>query len=178
MSASVTSTDALDQRVFRRAVGRFSTGVTAVTALTDDGQVSAMTANSFTSVSLDPPLVLVCVRHEGQMAPLLVEPGRPFAISVLSAHQGEVATALAGRGRDLASMEVFCTEPGEELGGPLAGVPVVAGARGHLACEVHAVFPGGDHHIVVGRVTGVAAHEGEPLMFVDGELVGTHRAAS
>ncbi len=133
---------------FRRAVGRFATGVCVVTAV-DGGIDHAMTANAFTSVSLDPLLVLVCVENEARFHDAITAVGA-WAVSILDASARPVADWLATRGRP--------------LHGQLDRIPFTRGVTGAavldcstawLECRTQAVHPGGDHAIVVGEVVAI-----------------------
>lgn len=121
-----------------------------------------MTANAFTSVSLEPPLVLVCIDRRRESHRLILEYGY-FGISVLAESQGPVSDYFAGR-RPPGSL------PAESLfrAGP-AGAPVVPGALAYLECSLEAVYPGGDHSIFVGRVQHGQEGSGDrPLVFFEG----------
>jgi flavin reductase (DIM6/NTAB) family NADH-FMN oxidoreductase RutF len=133
---------------FRRAAGRFATGVTVVTAV-DGGIDHAMTANAFTSVSIDPLLVLVCVENDARFHDAITAAGA-WAVSILDATARPVADWLATRGRP--------------LHGQLDRIPFTRGATGAailgqstawLECRTTAVHPGGDHEIVVGEVVAL-----------------------
>jgi flavin reductase (DIM6/NTAB) family NADH-FMN oxidoreductase RutF len=146
-----------DARALRGVFGRFATGVTVVTVPTPDGAGHGMTANSFTSVSLDPPLVLICVDRGTDTHGLLLAAG-VFAVSVLPADRADLS-------------DRFARSPDHSLSGldvrrAATGAPVLADSLAHLDCRVEAVHPGGDHDIVVGRV--LAAEVGprdDPLIF-------------
>lgn len=137
----------LDPARFRAVMGRFATGVTVMTALDADGVPGAMTANSVSSVSLHPLLVLVCVGREADMATRVVA-GRRFALSILGAGSEPVSNRFADRERSLGWDAL------EDVPWAVAatGVPILRDAIGWLDCLVHDVFPGGDHLIVVGAV--------------------------
>lgn len=158
----MTEERAIATRAFRDAAGRFATGVTVVT-VNDGGTYRAMTANSFTSVSLDPPLLLICVDREASMLVPIHEAGT-FAVNVLASDQQEVSALFARRGE--------LTEP---MGGvPFTvggtGSPLLAGALGWFECELWREYEGGDHMIYVGRVIdmGLLQPEGAPLLFFGG----------
>lgn len=146
-----------DERTLRGVFGRFATGVTVVTVPTTNGAGHGMTANSFTSVSLHPPLVLVCVDRRTDSHPLLLSAG-VFAVSVLDAEQA----ALSDR---------FARNPDHSLTGldlrtAITGAPILASALAFLDCRVDAVHPGGDHDIIVGRVLAAELGSGDdPLIF-------------
>ncbi|WP_433136320.1 flavin reductase family protein [Actinomadura nitritigenes] len=134
-----------DQRTLRRAFGEFATGVTVMTV--GDPHPHGMTANSFTSVSMDPPLALVCVGHEAVMYRRLA--AGCFGVSVLAAAQEPVARHFADLSRPLglAQFEHIDCEPG-----PTTGVPLIRGALARFELRVCGVHDGGDHAIFVGRV--------------------------
>lgn len=152
-----------DPRAFRRALGAFATGVTVVTAESPEGPVG-ITANSFASVSLDPPLVLwMPARDSARFA--LFEKAERYAIHVLHRDQREVCDAFT---RDRAAFDGLDWAPDED------GVPEIAGCLARFRCRHHATHEGGDHLIIVGRVTGAAARDGLPLMFQGGRFVSLH----
>jgi flavin reductase len=136
---------------FRRVLGRFGSGITIMSTL-QGGVAHAMTANAFTSVSLDPPLVLVCVDKEVRMHAAVLECGY-WAVSVLAESQQPIAERFARSGRDLYSQfDGITTTPG-----PKTGCPVVGGALSWLECRTWATYEGGDHTIVVGEVLSLGA---------------------
>jgi flavin reductase (DIM6/NTAB) family NADH-FMN oxidoreductase RutF len=158
----------VDAASFRRTLGQFVTGVT-VLATEHAGAVHGMTANAFTSLSLDPPLVLICVRKAARMGGLLREmPG--FSINILSRDQQDLSSYFAGVWKG--------AEPPAFEFGAWAGVPRLGGCVATLACEVHAVHEGGDHWIVIGRVTDFERAEPAriPLVFFGGRYVGLEDA--
>jgi len=137
----------VDAPAFKSALSRLPGPVTVVTALTEVGPVG-MTASSFTSLSLDPPLVLVCVAHRaGMHAHLRAATG--FAVSVLSADQEAVSNRFAGpfEGPRFADLP--------HAPAPCSGAPWLDGAMACVDCTVHAVHEGGDHSIFVGQVEAV-----------------------
>ncbi len=133
---------------FRALMGRFVTGVTVIAAQTKDG-VAAMTANAVTAVSLDPLLLLVCVRNESRLLPTLLEEGR-FSVNVLAAGQGDISRHYGG-----CALE---RSPAQWSTGP-AGVPVLAGANAAFVCRVDATHRAGDHTVIYGAVAGMEAAE-------------------
>lgn len=151
---------AFDSRTFRNALGRFATGVTVVTIAVDGG-VHGMTANAFTSVSLDPPLVVVSVAGHARMHGYLTPHAR-FGVSVLSEDQQAYAWAFAGR-TQAGIQPVFQRRH---------GVPVLEHALAHLICTVDALYPGGDHTLVLGRVDDLWYRDGSPLTFYRGRFFG------
>ncbi len=149
-----------DHRALRDAFGCFATGVTIVTSFDDDGQHVGFTANSFTSVSLDPPLLLVCPGKNSTCLPIIRQAGR-FGISVLSGHQQSVAERFAARGVDR------FTE-GEWVEGE-SGVMLLEGACANFACTLLSEMDGGDHVVLLGRIDSFrSADNRNPLMFLRG----------
>lgn len=151
--------DDIDPRAFRQVLGQFATGVTVVSVRIGD-DTHAMTANAFSSVSLDPPLVLFCVGKHARMAQL-VQAADAFAVSILSAEQIETSRHFGGSHKSEPEPSVRLSD------GPVA--PLVVDALAALSCRVEAVHEGGDHWIVIGRV--VALHDAQtavterPLVF-------------
>ncbi|WP_020385620.1 flavin reductase family protein [Kribbella catacumbae] len=144
----------VDAGAFRAAMGRFASGITIMSTM-QGGVAHAMTANAFTSVSLDPPLVLVCVDYAVRMHDAVLERG-DWAISVLADTHREIAERFAKSGRDLYSQfDGIGTQPG-----PKTGCPLIEGALSWLECRTWATYPGGDHTIVVGEVLSLGT--GEP----------------
>jgi flavin reductase (DIM6/NTAB) family NADH-FMN oxidoreductase RutF len=130
----------------RAVLGRFATGVTVVAAGTEAPR--GMTANSFTSVSIDPPLILVCVNRSASIYRTVLECGA-FAVSMLSAGQEQVARYFADRSRPRGSAEFGAVVWSPA---PSTGAPVLDGALAWLDCALAASYDGGDHAIFVGSV--------------------------
>lgn len=151
----------VDTARFRRAVGRFTTGVCVVTTRTGSHD-QAMTANAFTSLSLDPVLVLVCVENEARFHDAVLECGR-WAVSVLDETARPAADWLAMPGRPL--IDQLDQVPHHR--GPVTGMALLDQSLATLECRTEAVYPGGDHVIVVGAVLGVGlAPDGRgPLLY-------------
>lgn len=151
-----------DARRFRDVMGRFATGITVITAGKGEG-LRGMTANSFTSVSLDPPLVLCCIARNAGMHDLFA-PAAPFAINMLAADQEAHSRHFAKSSAAAHPMGGFEHDSGPE------GTALLRGALAHLACTVHALFDGGDHTIVVGRVLSYDLHRADaaPLLYFAG----------
>lgn len=163
--------DPLDHR---RVVGRFATGVTVVSTRLA-GVDHAITVNSFTSVSLEPVLVLVCIERIARFHATVLEAGQ-WGVSVLAAGQGEVSRVFATRGqqRDTQFAGV-ATHPG-----PVTGAPLVNGALATLECRTFSATPAGDHTVVVGEVLALNVPDphAEPLLYLEGRyrtLSGTER---
>lgn len=146
----------VDQASFRRALGQFASGVTVVTTLGKDGSLLGLTVSSFCSVSLDPPLVLVCIdnrseTHDG------FEASGVFGVSILAEGQEEWSNRFAFAGAEkFSGVEL---RRGEHL------VPLVPGALAHLECRVSAALPGGDHTIYLGEVLRLEVTAGKPLLY-------------
>ncbi|WP_114964430.1 flavin reductase family protein [Alkalilacustris brevis] len=150
--------DAENARLFRQALGRFVTGVTVVTTAAPAGPVG-ITVNSFTSVSLDPPLVLWCpARASGRFA--LFAGAAHFAIHVLAAEQRALSHRFA-RGAGL--FDDLSPEHTPE------GVPVLPDVLARFDCALYSTYDGGDHAIVVGRVLRASQRNGAPLVFSGGD---------
>jgi flavin reductase (DIM6/NTAB) family NADH-FMN oxidoreductase RutF len=143
---STTTRQMADAKSLRRAFGTFATGVTVVT--TGGPDPHAMTANSFTSVSLDPPLVLICVDRGAVMHQCLTSTGS-FGVSVLAAHQEPAALHFADRWRTLGAAQF---DHVDWLPGGVTGVPLLDGTLASFECELWRTYDGGDHTIFIGKV--------------------------
>ena len=145
----------------RRCCGRFPTGVTVVTALSGD-LGGGMTASAFTSVSLDPMLVLICIRNTSSMRPLLLEI-QQFAVNILAHDQRQLAEYFADPQRPRGSHQFDAVD---WCPGTYTGAPVLAGASATLECNLVDIHEAGDHSVVFGRVLSCATTEGlDPLVF-------------
>ena len=144
---------------FRRALSHFASGVTIVTTSDGEQRPTGLTASAFCSVSLDPPLILICVDHKSQSYPHLRESGR-FAINIL--HQGheQLSRRFASSRLDKFDGVAFT------LG--TLGVPLIDAALAHLECRTVSAYVEGDHTIFVGRVEAVDVGEGDPLLYYGG----------
>lgn len=149
----------VDVRALRRALGQYATGVTVVTALADDGRPVGVTANSFTSVSLEPPLVLWCLSHDAGCFSAFQAADR-FAVNVLSAQQHYLSRQFSTPANDKFT--------GVELVADESGLPVLEGALAHFVCRVVQQFDAGDHEVILGEVERFGDEEGEPLVFHSG----------
>jgi flavin reductase (DIM6/NTAB) family NADH-FMN oxidoreductase RutF len=151
---------------FRAALGMFATGVTIVTARTGDGQVIGLTANSFNSVSLDPPLVLWSLARAAASLPSF-SAGSHYAINVLAADQKSLAERFALKGADRWSGVNF-TEG-------IAGSPLLTGAAATFECFNRSRYEEGDHVIFVGEVERCSWRAGaSPLLFHGGQFFSEH----
>lgn len=144
---------------FRRVLGHFATGVTIVTTCDADARPSGLTVSAFASLSLDPPLVLVCIDHKSQTYPALRESGR-FAINVLAL------------GQEVLSRRFASTQAGKFDG--LAyqisdlKLPLLGAALAHIECMTVSTHVEGDHTIFVGRVERTGINDGDPLLYFRG----------
>jgi len=152
------SLSAIDSIEFRRALGHFATGVTVVTYVPDGiDEFRGTTVNSFTSVSLQPPLVLVSLGRQTRAAAAL-RPGSAFAVNVLHLGQRDLAMHFAGR-----------PDPARRVDWEVrAGVPHLAGCAAFFRCVARDVHDAGDHLLVVGLVEEYQAHGHPPLLFYRG----------
>ncbi|NBE92115.1 flavin reductase family protein [Nonomuraea sp. KC401] len=155
----------LDTLRFRQVLGRFATGVVAITAVEPvSGEPCGLAANSFTSVSLDPPLVAFCVAHTSTSWPK-VRGAKVVTVNVLAEHQRSVCAQLAAKGGDKFA--------GLEWTGSPGGNPVLDGSLAWIDCSVEAEHLAGDHMIVVARVLQLDTHaDGGPLVFFRGGYGG------
>lgn len=151
----------VDQSAFRGALGRFASGVTVVTTSVD-GEDHASTASAFTSVALDPPLVLVCIDHKSRFH-AAVSTSRTWAVSILSEDNQAAATWFATRGRPLAGQ--FDRVPHRR--GTVLDAPLLDDAVAWLECETWQAYDGVDHTIVVGHVLHAEVADGDdhPLLY-------------
>ena len=146
----------IDSREFRRSLGQFASGVTVVTTRDAEGRPQGLTASSFCSVSLEPPLVLVCIDNRIEARRAVQESG-VFAVSVLAEAQESVSRQFAAGGPDK-----FI---GVELLPGASGAPLVSGALTHIECRLVAAHPAGDHTIFVGEVERLTSAPGLPLLY-------------
>ena len=162
---------AIDPQTFKGALGRFASGVTVITVHSSTGDYG-MTASAFCSVSLQPPLVLVCVK-KGNHTHGLIEAAQGFGVSLLAEDQKGISNRFAGWGDK--PQDHF-----DDLGdarGEVSGAPFIAGSMAWLDCTLHSSLDGGDHTIFLGEVQGGTLH-GErgdlrPLLY----FAGNYRAA-
>lgn len=156
---AVGSGDAL-----RHVMGTFLSGVTVVSTVWQD-VAHAMTATAFSAVSLDPPLVLVCVSKHSRFHAAVLGAGR-WAVSLLRDGQEPIARHFSNRGRDLKTQ----FDHVEHHSAPASGAPLIAGAHGWLDCDTYATYDGGDHTIVLGVVVRASreAPAGRPLAYYRG----------
>ncbi|HEX2315574.1 MAG TPA: flavin reductase family protein [Thermomonospora sp.] len=156
----MTPVSDIDGARFRSVLGRFATGVVAITAIDTAGRPAGLAANSFTSVSLDPPLVAFCVAHTSGTWPRL-RAAETLCVNILGQAQEEVCRRMAARGGDKFAGLDWDLSPG--------GAPILRGALAWIECSVQSEHTAGDHDIVVARVHRLDRHhDGDPLVFYRG----------
>ena len=149
-----------DGRELRNALGRFATGVCLITTVTEDGEPLAITANSFSSVSLEPPLVLWNLQNNSDVYEHFAGP-RHFAINVLAKEQQPLSSQYAKKGQHTVEQAHFRSGK--------YGAPIIHDALVSFECELDATHEGGDHLIIVGRVLDMQERpDGDPLLFYAG----------
>ncbi|WP_370941982.1 flavin reductase family protein [Amycolatopsis sp. cg5] len=153
----------------RAALGRFATGVAVVTTVDGADHPVGLTVNSFTSLSLDPPLVLWCLRRTSAGLPAFTTASR-FAVNVLSAGQRPIAQRFASRVEDRFAEVRWHRHP--------LGPPLLADTAASFVCQRTQVAHGGDHVIVIGRIEDHTISAEPALIFVDGDYVALDRAAA
>jgi flavin reductase (DIM6/NTAB) family NADH-FMN oxidoreductase RutF len=163
--ASGAAAATLDSAAFRSALGQYATGVTIVTARAPDGSPVGLTANSFTSVSLDPPLVLWSLARTARSHDVF-EAATHFAIHVLAAEQLELSRHFASK-----SATKFA---GLEIALGHGGVPLIGGCAASFQCRRYQVVDGGDHRIYLGEVLDFEHRACEPLLFHAGQYGRKH----
>jgi len=155
-----------DQRTLRDALGSFATGVTVVTCVDEQGQPAGLTVNSFTSVSLDPPLLLVCIAKRARSAATLTAAGH-FAVNVLQTGQQPASIRFSTKDEDRFGATPWST--GE------TGAPLLMDSLAVFECERTAVHDGGDHLILVGRVIRASFDPNmDPLLYFRGRYRRLH----
>jgi 3-hydroxy-9,10-secoandrosta-1,3,5(10)-triene-9,17-dione monooxygenase reductase component len=151
-------------RQFRDVLGRFASGVTVVTA-TSAGAPVGMTCQSFSSVSLNPPLVMFIPAKTSRAWPAIQRSGK-FCVNFLADGQTDLSNTMASRGVDKFSGVSWSPAPG-------TGSPLIAGTLGYVDCQIHTVHEAGDHYVVLGRVLDLGIREDpesdKPLLFFQGE---------
>jgi flavin reductase (DIM6/NTAB) family NADH-FMN oxidoreductase RutF len=144
---------------FKQAMAQFASGVTVVTTRTQDRTPIGITASSFTSLSLDPHLVLVCVANSALSYRAFID-STSFGVSMLAADQADVAQRYAKvGGKKFTSDDHFM--------GAATGTPLIVGAIAHVECQTHQAIPAGDHAILIGRVCHLGSHPAPPLVSFD-----------
>ena len=158
-TADGTASAPVDPRAFRRALGSFLTGITVVATMQPDGTPRGFTANSFTSVSLDPPLVLICIAKTASSCPVF-SAAEGFSVNILAEHQMSVSGLFASKSADKFAGVGWRRGP--------AGNPVIDDVAAWFDCRRHEVIDAGDHVILVGRVAGFDERAVNPLGYCRG----------
>lgn len=150
----------MDPREIRHVMGHFATGVTIITTKDGSGAPNGITANAFTSLSLDPPLVLVCIDNKANCYRCFEE-SKLFAVNLLGEHQEHLSTRFATKGVE--KFEGIAWHFGHE------GLPLLEEAIGYIQCRVTNTYEGGDHTIYLGSVVSAEAAGDRPLLFFKGK---------
>ena len=153
------SEQSIDNDAFKRALRHWASGVTVVTAAAA-GEVHGMTVSAFSSVSADPPLVLVCANRSSKTNDF-IRAGRAFAVNILEASQANVSTRFA-----MAEAETRFQETDWSPG--VSGLPLIQGALAHMECEVQSSHEAGSHTVFIGLVKRCTVFSGEPLCYYNG----------
>ena len=151
---------AIDPRELRNIFGAFATGVTVITTKDTTGKPFGLTANSYTSLSLDPPLVLVCVDKKVDCYACF-DQSKVFVVNILSEGQDQLSTRFATKG--IEKFEGVAVRQGN------LGVPLLDGAVAYIECTLVSAYEGGDHTIYVGEVQAASASGDRPLLFFKGK---------
>jgi flavin reductase (DIM6/NTAB) family NADH-FMN oxidoreductase RutF len=146
----------MDPRELRKVFGLFTTGVTVVTAVNPGPEPVGVTANSVTSVSLDPPLILWCLANKSSSMGAFAQ-GKPFAIHILAAHQADIALHFARSGGAKFEVDPWWRSHPQP--------PEIDGVLARIECRVTALHPGGDHTIIIGAIDKLASRQAAPLAF-------------
>lgn len=149
----------LDPSTYRATLGRFASGITIVTARDADGRDVGMTVSAFSSLSLEPPLVLVCIDNGASVAPVL-EQCESFAVNILAEDQEPLSRRFAER--ELDRFE------GVGIARGASGLALLDGALAQIECRVSSRTPAGDHTILIGEVTATSLRDGNPLLYYRG----------
>jgi flavin reductase (DIM6/NTAB) family NADH-FMN oxidoreductase RutF len=148
-----------DARELRRVMGVFATGVTVLTTRDAHGRPYGLTANAVTSLSLDPPLLIICIDKKAETHPHFFD-SRCFVVNILAEDQAELSTRFAKSGGDKFDGLSFSTNQD--------GVPVLEGTLAHVECRIRETYEGGDHVIHIGEVQHAEVRGGRPLLFFEG----------
>ena len=160
------------EKKFREALGHFPTGVAIITLEEEGGGTLGMTVNSFTSLSLEPPLILWCLAKSSVNCDLFKEAGF-FGVNILEENQKVLSAECAVKGKHHVSADLI--QPYDHQDKESAhSIPLLRSALVSFACERHDIFDVGDHFIITGHVKHVAMMEGEPLLFHRGAYRKTH----
>jgi flavin reductase (DIM6/NTAB) family NADH-FMN oxidoreductase RutF len=159
----------IEQQHFRRVCSKYATGITILTVLDSGGAPQGMTVNSFTSVSLSPPLILVCIDRQTSILSHFML-GTRFGVNVLHEDQKELSTWFARSGHDRFSGMAWTM--GE------TGAPVLPGMLATIECEVTQMIEAGDHLVVIGAALHATWREGQPLVYFNSSYQGLKSGTS
>jgi flavin reductase (DIM6/NTAB) family NADH-FMN oxidoreductase RutF len=148
----------LDQDAFRAVLGRFASGVTVVTVRGPNGHDYGMTVSAFSSVSLEPPLVMVCIGEDSSLKPMIAE-ATHYGVSILSSTQEPLSRRFADHGERFDGVGFMRGE---------SGVALIDGALAHVECRIIARHRTGDHTIVVGEIEAASVGDERPLLYYRG----------
>lgn len=146
----------VDPALFRDLCSRFATGVVVATTSTSEGRPAGMTVSSFTSVSLDPPLVSIAIDRGAELHAALTGAPR-FGLNILAAGQADLSRRFAEPLADRFAGVAYTWSPG--------GLPVLDGTLAFIECDCHTLVPAGDHTIILGLVTGGTSRDARPLVY-------------
>lgn len=152
----------MDNKKFRNAMGHFATGVTVVTIKSNEGKLMGFTANAFTSLSVEPPMILICI-DKNATSMTAFKPNHPFAINILEKNKEDNCRLFSKKSDD--KFKDVSYDSSED------GVPILKDNLATIECDVAGIIEGGDHYIVTGNVKNVIYDDRkEPLLFFRGEL--------
>jgi flavin reductase (DIM6/NTAB) family NADH-FMN oxidoreductase RutF len=149
----------IEKNQLRQVMGHFATGVTIITTLNKDGQMHGLTANAFTSVSLEPPLLLISVDKKAESYPAFEE-SKVFTVNILADEQEALSRKFAVSGGN--KFEGVAYRRGAN------GAAILDGTLAHIECTLYAAYDGGDHSIYLGEIQEAEVREGKPLVFYRG----------
>jgi flavin reductase (DIM6/NTAB) family NADH-FMN oxidoreductase RutF len=149
----------IEKNHLRQVMGHFATGVTIITTLNKAGELHGLTANAFTSVSLEPPLLLISVDKKAESWPAFEE-SKVFTVNILAEDQEALSRKFAVSGGK--KFEGVAYRVGAN------GAPIVEGVLAFIECTLYAAYDGGDHSIYLGEIQQAEIHEGKPLLFFRG----------
>ena len=149
----------IEKNELRQVMGHFATGVTIITTISKEGTPYGLTANAFTSVSLEPPLLLISVDKKAESYPFFEE-SKVFTINILRDHQEAMSRKFAVSGGN--KFEGVAYRRGAN------GVPILDDTIAHLECRLYAAYDGGDHTLYLGEILEAETREGKPLLFYRG----------
>lgn len=156
----------IDRSAFREVLRNWASGVTVVT--TRAGEViHGMTVSAFSSVSADPPLVLVCA-NRSSITHEVIQKGGVFAVNILASHQADISNLFSSSEHENVRLDSVSWSEGE------TGAPLIDGAVASIECEVHNAHREGSHTIYIGRVEAAHTIDAEPLLYYDGDYRALH----